>query len=225
MDAASLPIDVLAERCARQTQLFVRRQPHDTRYCFEIIRRALTDTTSEAFTYVYRSYEPLVRQWVRNHSSFPATGEDADFFVQQAITNFYFALRGDKFHGFDALAAVLKYLKMCVHSAIVEYLRSQNRTVPIQEEHLGLPEPFNRLNSHMHALEIWDRIAQLLPDERDVRLVYYSFSLWLKPQEIAEAYPDEWSDARTVTVALYRIRQILRRDPQLQQLLDVQEVH
>ena len=221
MDAASLPTETLAERCADETHRFVHRQSTDPQFCFELIRRALTDSTSDAFTQVYRIYEPLIRQWVHKHPGFESTGEEADFFVQQAVTNFYFALRGDKFDGFDELSAVLKYLKMCIHSAIVQYLRSQTFTVPVLEEHLEVPETHSNLHNHIQTLEIWERITQLLPEERDLRLAFNAFSLWLKPNDIAEEYPDEWPDARSVTVALYRIRTILRRDKRLRDLLGV----
>ena len=50
----------------------------------------------EAFTYVYRIYEPQVIRWVYNHSQFEQTAEHADYFAGSAMSNFYFAVRGLK---------------------------------------------------------------------------------------------------------------------------------
>src|SRR6185503_16026469 len=123
--ADSFSLDDLAQRCASETEKFNRRQPSDARFCFELLRRALADGLSDAFTRVYQIYERQVAIWVHSHSGFARTGESADYFVSAAWSTFYFALRGPKFAGFPALPQVLAYLKLCVHTAIAQYLRDQ----------------------------------------------------------------------------------------------------
>src|SRR5262245_65624709 len=76
----SLSIDDLAQRCAAETENFSRRRDSDPRFCFELLRRALVENISEAFTRIYQIYERQVLGWVYSHSRFQQTAESADFF-------------------------------------------------------------------------------------------------------------------------------------------------
>jgi hypothetical protein len=210
-----LSVDELARRCTQETEKFNRRQLSDPQFCFELLRRALADGNAEAFTRVYLAYERQVLGWVYSHSRFEQTGESADFFARIALSTFYFALRGDKFHSFSSLPQVLAYLKLCVHTAIAQYLRDQ-------QPHLAGPfddaddlghEP--ELSDRAEAAELWAHVCHLLPDARDRLLARYVFLQGLRPREIVATYPEHWRDEREVTVALYRIRRLLRNDPEL----------
>lgn len=210
----------LAQRCASETDKFTRQQPNDPQWCFELLRRALAERDAEAFTYVYQTYEGLVLSWVRHHSRFPLTGESAEYFAGDAFRSFYFALIGPKFERFPTVAAVLSYLKMCVHTSIAQYLRGKERgdAVPFAE---GVePSETPDLSETVMAAELWEHIVELLPDERDQLLARCVFVLGLKPRDICAAYRTQWSNERDVSVALYRIRRLLRADVALQQLSD-----
>src|SRR3712207_1478392 len=120
---ATVSLDELVARCAHETDQFNRHQPSDPRYAFELLRRALADDCAEAFTHVYQLYQRQVTHWVYNHPRFEQTGESAEYFAAQAWSAFYVALRGAKFAPFTALPPLLRYLKLCVHTAIAQYLR------------------------------------------------------------------------------------------------------
>jgi hypothetical protein len=216
--ADSFSLDDLTQRCAAETEKFNRRQPSDTRFCFELLRRALADGLSDAFTRVYQIYERQVLVWVHSHSGFARSGESADYFVSTAWSTFYFALRGPKFASFPSLPQVLAYLKLCVHTAIAQYLRDQEPvpTMPIElAPHVAhLPD----LGTRIAASELWRRIEQLLPDPHDRLLARCVFVDDLKPRQIVKAYPAIWNDERDVSVELYRIRRLLRNDSELRRM-------
>lgn len=215
MTVSSLSVDALAQRCAEETDKFNHRQPSDAQFCFELLRRALGEASSEAFTRVYQIYERQVLAWVYSHSRFGQTGEDAEFFAGTALRTFYFALRGPKFDKFPSLPQVLAYLKLCVHTAIAQYIRDQQPapTTPIDD--VGELAHTPDLGTRADAADLWLHICQLLPEERDRSLARYAFMHDLKPRQIVSAYPSEWRDEREVSVALYRIRRTLRNDPEL----------
>ena len=100
MGLAGLAINKLAQRCADNTERFRKRQSHDLSFCYELLRRALLEERSEAFTHVYRIYETQVRRWVYRHDRFSQTGESAEYFASLAFSSFYFAVRGGKFERF-----------------------------------------------------------------------------------------------------------------------------
>src|SRR5688500_2753814 len=116
-----LSVAELARRCAEETDKFARRLANDPLFCFELMRRALAEQSDEAFTHIYQVYERMVTSWVYNHSRFTLTGESAEYFVSGAFRAFHSALQGSKFERFPSLAAVLSYLKTCVHTSIAQY--------------------------------------------------------------------------------------------------------
>jgi hypothetical protein len=215
MPVAHLSVDALAQRCAEETDKFNHRQPNDAQYCFELLRRALADGSAEAFTYVYQVYERQVLSWVYGHSRFAQTGEDADFFAGAALRTFYFALRGPKFDKFPSLPQVLAYLKLCVHTAIAQYIRDQQPAPTTPLDAIGEVAHTPDLGMRADAAELWAHICRLLPDDRDRLLARYVFMQDLKPRQIVSAHPMQWRDEREISVALYRIRRTLRNDPEL----------
>jgi hypothetical protein len=214
--AASLSVDQLAQRCAEETDKFNRRQSNDPQFCFELLRRALAEGMAEAFTSAYQIYERQALKWVYSHSSFIETGESADYFARSALSAFYFALRGPKFARFPALQQVLAYLKLCVHTAIAQYLRDQGPAGAPLETNAEVAETPN-LGMRADVAELWAYIASRLPDERDRLLARCVFAQDLRPRQIVELYPAHWRDEREVSVALYRIRRLLRGDAELRQ--------
>jgi hypothetical protein len=212
----SLSNDDLAHRCAEETEKFNSRQENNPEFCFELMRRALADESDDAFTRVYQIYERQVLNWVYSHTRFAQTGESADFFASSAIRTFYFALRGEKFERFPSLPQVLAYLKMCVHTAIAQYLRDQQPTALTPLDSVSEVSHTINLDSGIDAAELWAYICHLLPDDRDRLLARCVFLLDLKPRQIVTEHPAQWRNEREVSVALYRIRRVLRGDGELQ---------
>jgi hypothetical protein len=223
MSMASLSVNDLAQRCEEETARFRRQQPNDPQFCFELMRRALFDGLADAFTRVYQICEPQVVHWVQSHTRLIQTGESADFFVSTALSNFYFALRGPKFAQFASLAHILSYLKLCTHTAIVQYLRDQRQTAETPLDEVNEPVHVPDLGSDLHASELWAHICRLLPSEEDRRMAHCVFVQDLKPAQIVQADPARWRNEREVSVALQRIRRILRRDAELRQWAGAQD--
>lgn len=215
--AAQASIDLLARRCAEETEKFYRQLLSDPQYCLELLRRALADELSEALTHAYRIYERQVLRWVHAHSRFVETNESAEFFAHAALSNFYFALRGERFKRFPSLQHVLAYLKTCVHTAIAQYLRDQRpgQTVPLsQAQELGFEPRLDQVS----ADELWAHICRLLPDPADQLLARYTFLLNMKPRHIVRLPGQRWQSEREITLQVYQIRRLLRRDPMLRGL-------
>lgn len=212
---ASLSIEELAQRCAEETAKFNRHQSSDPQFCFELVRRALAEERAEAFTRVYQIYERQVLNWVHRHSRFAQTGESAEYFASLAWSTFYFALRGPRFGRFASLPEVLTYLKLCVHTAIAQYVRDQQPAPSASLDEAAIvahaPDPEARIA----AAELWGHICRVLPDERDRLLARCVFVHDLKPRQIVTIYPAQWASERQVSVDLYRIRRLLRNDPEL----------
>lgn len=213
MNITEFPLDDLSRRCSEETKKFVRRVAHDTQYCFELFRRALADHVEEAVGHIYTTYEPQILRWVNSHKDFPRTDETAEYFCQEAFRNFYFASLGGKFARFANLAKLLAYLRICVYSAVNQYIRDHPSAELLPEEFdIEVSSDFN---SNIETERLWKRIDNLLPEEKDRILVRCTYVLDMRPREIAEAYPEYWPTAREASIDLHRIRKILMKDPTL----------
>jgi DNA-directed RNA polymerase specialized sigma24 family protein len=223
----ALTLNGIAHRCARETELFFHRQEFDPRYCFELFRRAIVDRCQRAWEFIYDQYRPQVIGWAKRHPSFPATGEEAPYFVNRAFEKMWAALSPAKFSRFPNLQALLRYLQMCVHSAIVDSVRTTDRpAVDLPVEALAPrgsvhdPVVENQVLERMDRQELWQAIDARLRGEQERRVVYGSFVLGLKPRNLYEQFRDTFEDVHQI----YRIKENLlarlRRDAELERFLN-----
>ncbi len=117
---------------------------------------------------------------------------------------------------------MLAYLKLCVHSTIAQYLRDQRPWLDIPFDAIESPANAPDLRSDVQVAEIWEYLCSLLPDERDRLLARCAFILDLKPRQIIELNPGRWAGEREVSVALHRIRQLLRADTTLRRWIGLE---
>jgi DNA-directed RNA polymerase specialized sigma24 family protein len=224
-DLRLLTLAGIAHRCARETELFFQRQSYDPRYCFELFRRAIVELSQRAWEFAYAQYHPLVAGWVERHSAFPDSGEEVQYFVNRAFEKMWAALTPDKFSRFPNLKSLLRYLKMCVHSVILDQVRvAEKSVVGIQAESLaarnsaGDPMVENQALSRMDRQEFWDEIQARLRNEKERLVVYGSFVLALKPRELYSHFQEMFCDITEVYRVKENVLGRLRRDTDLKKL-------
>lgn len=216
----------IAHRCARETELFFQRQPHDPRYCFELFRRAIADRDQGAWALVYAQYQPLVTRWVERHSAFASSGEDVEYFVNRAFEKMWAAINPDKFSRFPDLKSLLRYLQMCVHSAILDQVRQAQHLVILSSvEDLARgsmpqsPTTDEQALAGVYRQQFWDQISTRLRNEQERKVVYGSFVLGLKPREICVQFQRTFRDVREVYRVKENVLARLRRDTELGEVL------
>lgn len=216
----------VAHRCARETERFFRSQNYDPHYCFELFRRAILHHNERAWALVYEQYRPLVAGWVERHSAFEASGEESQYFVNRAFEKMWSAISPDSFGRFPDLKSLLRYLQMCVHSAVVDEVRSSEApTVDVEDDALAALSRSADAGIEKQALtralreDFWQRIDERLNDEKERLVVRGSYVLGLKPRELYADYQTTFEDVTEI----YRIKQNVmdrfRRDRELQEWL------
>src|SRR5262245_36209372 len=115
-----LPLPRLARACADQTGRYQRGELADDRYCLELLRRAVCDRDPVAWELVLDQYRGLVNAWVRQHPASASLDEDPDYWVTRAFERFWMAIGPERFGSFGHLRAVLRYLKLCVYSILLD---------------------------------------------------------------------------------------------------------
>jgi hypothetical protein len=210
MPLEDLPLEDLVLLCRRANEDYLHNRPHNDAYAYELFRRALAEGDTEALREMRDLFFPQFCRWVASHGGVPFTDETQEYFASAAFVNFYLAIRGEKFAKFDSLPKLLRYAKLCVGTAIAQYARDRaNNDVPLPEVEL---HDRQSMTDDLEVHELWDHILDLLPTDKQRRLAYWVFVLKMKPAEIVAAYPEEWDNERSVSVAIYRIRKLLRDD-------------
>lgn len=223
-----MPLDALAQRCNQETDRYLKQKVNDTRYCFELFRRAFQDGSAAAWDFICRQYQALVMGWVTKHSAFASTREDPEYFVNGVFGKISGTMTAEKFGGFSDLGYLLRYLKMCVHSVIMDYTRAMDAEElsdwdEATEEQSKEPTPEEQAIDRSEGQRLWQFLRGLLPDEKERLVIYASFVLDLKPQEIFEHYPHVFENVDEI----YRIKQNvitrLRRNPELRKLFGLDD--
>lgn len=207
----------LSQRCEAETQKFRHRRPYSPEVCYDLFRRALEQEDSEAFGHIYRIYLHLVYFWLQKHPQFPQLHTPIEDCVSETLLRFYRALRGPQFAKVQSLPSVLKFMKMCVNSTVIDLLRVQARQKVERDLPENLPAPSPSPSTLPPA--VWQRMVALLPVADDQLLAYLCFVLEMKPAEIVELYAHLWPDAEAVRVNRQRIRRTLADDELLRELL------
>jgi len=226
-DPEHLTIHDLAKRCAEETEHFRMRQTDDSRYCFELFRRAISERDQFAWDAICRQYKPLMADWwVKPHRGFKASGEDVDQIINRTYEKFWSALTPEKFGKFSDLKPLLNYLKMCVDSVIVDH----NRKTEPPSQYLSDDEsaiwgkdpnlaPEEKMMQDEKSLAFWEWINARLHDEKERLVVYGAFDLDLKPKEIYDRFRDIFSDIDEVYTIKQNVIARLRRDPGFRKFL------
>jgi hypothetical protein len=219
------PLEELCQEARLQEQNFVSGSPSDDAAGVELFRRAIAERDEEAWAAVIDLYRGLLlaqtgRQVVRG-----LVDEDDGFCVDRAFQRFWQATRSGRMHEFSDLASILKYLKMCLGSVLLDEARARRRRPAaslddVPPETRVSADPAATVIGHIARRELWQVIYHELRDQSERRIAELSFVAGLTPREIRARHPDCFADVADV----YRIKRTLierlRRSPAIQRLLD-----
>jgi len=226
-DLQLLTLAGIAHRCAQETELFFRRQRDDPRYCFELFRRAIVGRSQQAWAHIYTQYRPLVVGWIDRHSAFSDSGEEIQYFVNRAFEKMWNALTPEKFLGFSDLKPLLRYLQVCVHSAILDQVRKAEVDVVSIDDETTAKVPWaegqsseSQVLARVHRQELWQEINARLRNEQERKVVYGTFVLAFKPRELYAQFSETFRDVKEVYRVKENVIARLRRDAELQNFFE-----
>lgn len=186
---AQMDLEALRRRCVLESERFYRGQPHDTRYAYELFRRALVERNELAWEHLYNLYRPLVESWVKRSGAFASSGESSEYFVGPAFTRFWQAVTPERFASFPTLAALLHYLQLCSGCVVIDSVRAQSWAEMLPEEaipsgHRRRTAPDEEAVDRISRQEFWRFIDSHLRGEAERVVVYDSFVMGMKPGDI-----------------------------------------
>src|ERR1700730_4303218 len=221
----SLSINELARCCAEETNKFLKQSASNDRFCLELFRRAIVRRDDDAWACIYQQYAPLVLTWVTQHQSAAAIlGQDGSGpLVNAAFAKFAQALTPAKIDNFDSLAAILKYLKMCVHSVVADEVRSRQarqyeETLEMIEHEPASDDPADDVVANISAQSLWQVIQEELNGEDERVLIYLAYIHAMKPGEISSQHSKLFPTVDDVYRIKRNVLERLRRNRRLQAL-------
>ena len=223
-DLFHVPIDVLCAEARAQEANFVRGEPSDDAAGVELFRRAIADADEAAWEAVVALYRGLLiaqstRQVVRS-----LVVEDAGFCVDRAFQRFWRATRARGIHEFQDLASILKYLKMCLASVLLDEARARRRQACVSFDGLApdayvSSDPSSEVVAGIAQVELWKAIDRELRTDTERLVVRLSFAAGLSPREIKALHPEHFADVSEVYRLKRNLIERLRRSPAISELL------
>jgi DNA-directed RNA polymerase specialized sigma24 family protein len=223
-DTARMDLAALVRRCASESERFYHGQPHDTRYAYELFRRALVDRNEAAWEQIFVQYRGLVESWVRRSGAFASSGETSEYFVTAAFTRFWRAIPPARFAQFPTLPSLLQYLQRCAGCVVIDSVRAQSWAEVLPEDSLPhgqrpLAAPDEEAMERVSREEFWALIGAQLHDEAERVVVHDSYVLGMKPGDICERRPDLFASVHDVYNVKRNVLGRLSRNQELRRLL------
>ncbi len=208
-----LSLSQVIQNCEEQTSNFIHKRVSDTRYCFELFRRALSERNSDAIRAVYEIYRTLLEKWAFQHPLLDQTNETAEYFGLIAFRSFQFAIRPEKLSKFDDLRQILAYLAACVDTSIKQYVRRFPRDELFKpEQDFGYTVNFEETIGYE---KLWEYVCKVLEDEDSILLAHCIYVQQMKPREIVNQYKNIWPDTEAIRVHGQKIKRKLHNDVKL----------
>ncbi len=226
----SLSDAAAAHGCRRQTEQYWLGQAFDPCFCYELWQRALAQprqaTSKRAWAFVHHQYLRQATIWAKAHPYFGQTGQEPDDLAALALEKMWvtFYRQPDKFNQFpleDAgicLKSLLQFLKMCVHSIVMDALRQDEQTAPLEQAETAFFAAPTAETADLEAF--WRCIYERLNDEEERLVLDAMFIYGLKPRQIQSRYAARFPDVQRI----YRIKENVlarfRRDEALRDCLE-----
>ncbi|HEU4746623.1 MAG TPA: hypothetical protein VFS61_15390 [Anaerolineales bacterium] len=217
----------LAQKCAQETDLYFNHQNYDSRYCVELFRRAVRNKDEHALELLLIQYQPLVARWVEKwiarHPEISSFSEEPQDFIAQAFERFWISYTAAKFDNAQSnLAAVLRYLQMCVNGALADAWRKLSRIQLEQEsqyenQELSDSEPLPE--ELVQEQEFWQMIRKKSKDPKEYIVMYASFQLALSPREILAEYPKDFTSIKEIYQYKANFLERLERDDDIKEFV------
>jgi hypothetical protein len=194
---STMSIAELADQCMNEINHYHSGVLLSERYCAELLIRAILQRDQDAWKAVQQCLCETVRGWLNRHPKREAACrlDSEDKYIAQAFARFHQAAVLQKIE-FSRLSSVLQYLRVSLNSVLLDTLRASSRPL------VTLIPKRKPCNSDMSTeeSEVWEVLERVLLDIREKRLAFLLFNCGLRPKDIVRTFPEEFHDAREISL-------------------------
>jgi DNA-directed RNA polymerase specialized sigma24 family protein len=236
-DINSLDASNLADRCQQRDE----QNTHE-RFCYELFRRAILQAKDyqACWSFIVEIYRHHVTGWLRRTIHGLSIKEQEDM-ASDAFARFFKSYNSKELESAQhRMASVMRFLRVCAMSEAIDELRRRKRRPeqPMSNEdmdllHMGVSAPQDVipgmiLTEHPeleteYALwqrQVWQRITQLIRNERERIVAESSLSDQLKPRDIHNLHPGIFKSAAYVSEVKRMLFNRLAQDKVMQALYE-----
>ncbi len=209
-DLTQMPVEELAALSRQQMDRYLSQVPSEDMYAFELFRRAICERDERAWSCLYAQYHLLLLGWLRRHPARSASREDDEELINRAFGRFWECVGPARFPDFPSAAALLRYLKLCVHSVVLDDARAhqhddrESRDMET-DERMTAPDPTAAIAESDAAARLWDAIAAEVRGEAELLVARLCFLHGMRPREVFERHPEVYESVD----AVYRVKRNL----------------
>src|SRR3982074_677878 len=155
-----IPLHELYEEARAQERNFVNRAPSQDAAGVELFRRAIDLGDERAWAMVIEMYRGLLHAQAGRQVIRGLVDEDDTFCVDRAFQRFWRATRERGMHEFGDLGSILKYLKLCLGSVLLDEARARKRQASVSiaalpaEAHVSI-DPTAMVIGHNAGRDLW----------------------------------------------------------------------
>jgi hypothetical protein len=178
----------------------------------------------EAWAAIVAQYRGILLAYVSQHGAAAVIRESDDYWINRAFQRFWTAVSADRFGQFPDLPALLKYLKLCVHSVLMDEVRTRRaRTSTSLEELVESAAPLasteHNVIGGLAGEQLWAAVLGHVQDEAERQVAQLSFTRDLKPAEIFDRHPELYASVADVYRIKRNLLERLRRSPEIREFL------
>jgi DNA-directed RNA polymerase specialized sigma24 family protein len=195
----TMSLPALADRSMSEINHYRCGKPTNGQYSLEIFRRAMLEHDDAAWTLLVEHFKEILLDAFRRHPRSEAASrlDDPENYVAKAFERFWMAVVRNQHVTFTSLGRALRFLRLCLNSAILDILRAHAR-----RNEVPLPEPGSAgepaVEDQDDGNERWEIIRTMLPSERERRLAFLLYYCNLRPREIVHRCPQEFPDVHEI---------------------------
>jgi hypothetical protein len=219
-----LPVDELRAQAQAQELSYSRGEASDDAAGLELFRRAMDEGDEAAWHVIVEVYRGLLVAQAGRRVIRGLVVEDDGFCVDRAFQRFWRACQNGKVHQFNDLASILKYLKLCLGSVLLDEARARRRQAwvsidDVPPETCVSGDPAAQVLGRLAGRELWAVIDRELADVQERMVARLSFVSGLSPREILARHPEAFQDVFDVYRTKRNMIERLRRSTALKSLL------
>ncbi len=168
--------------------------PYNDEDVVELLRRAIVQGDQDARAWMQQRLGEVVRGWLRHHPNKEAAFrlDSEDNYVALVFERFW-RLTIDQQVEYSSLAIALSYLRVSLHGAVLDTLRTYSRPKEAPSPQLGFPKELPKEDVPSSA-GVWELLQGVHLTVREQRLAYLLFHCGLGPKEIVQRCLQEFSD-------------------------------
>jgi hypothetical protein len=217
-----MPLEDLVAAFRAERARFQRGETCTGAFGYELFRRAVCDGDDAAWAALLVECRALILAWVHRLPAYGAVREDDDYWVLRTLERFWIAVGAERWPQFPNLPALMRYLKLCAHSVVLDANRARMRTRSTSLEQLGhdqvdVRQDEDSVLGDCVARDLWQTILDVLNDDSERLVTYLSLVRGVQPRAIYRYHHEQFASVAEVYRTKRNALERIRRSPQLRQ--------